>query len=629
MNRQIAFGGMTSADWKAALNYADNIINKLKCGDTNILKVVCNNSKNSNIQCANNAECAKIKDQNIPDCLDSGYCGLKDAEPCLTWKTEDDSRTWEFPSRISTTHCSKDSECDSFTKDGNGKCVKKNSDKKGFCGFVNNEKKGHCHINDKRTCDMYSQLPYITMSDGNTNTSGRCQSVACEEDTECSSGECVTTNRCKGVPCVDNTTCNASKNQICVSGTCSNYDCSKDDDCGDGTTNTCVQKKVCKSTDCTSDDQCKEGTTNVCLGIGKCPMIPPDDTIQKGYLEWHRADYCDGKTSTCKGGSSTCTDNKCTCVDTNDCRGSAVCKDKVCTTVPEDIDGLYKDGICVYGNFVLRQFCENPQCISEEYPSTEPPFVYNQRNGTCSIAQGYCKSHGTAYLLNDKEDPKECTLEDGASRFPNPASRGSCSDGQICSPQRRRGYETGGLSMYTGELYCQDETSECKKDNFGDKAMEMMLGNTIYKTLEGDVDWPACKSKDAFKHKSDKKVVDFIIDRVFEEGKKLKDAQPNILIRVISDEEKYKTMYVKKYIDKNISNYIFTKGNEIFSGFKKEEFDTKKYKIINKNGKYYVKLSKEQITDNKTFQRMYMLDKLQGDLIRVVKTVDKFIHKDI
>jgi hypothetical protein len=82
------------------------------------------------------------------------------------------------------------------------------------------------------------------------------------------------------------------------------------------------------------------------------------------------------------------------------------------------------NGTCVNGNWLLRQWCENPGSRCEKnsdgsYPAsctgdqttgitTVPPFFYNKNNGMCYMTNDYCQNYGNEYNMGDCQQDSDC-----------------------------------------------------------------------------------------------------------------------------------------------------------------------------------------------------------------------------
>lgn len=65
-------------------------------------------------------------------------------------------------------------------------------------------------------------------------------------------------------------------------------------------------------------------------------------------------------------------------------------------------------GICQFGNFALRKWCEYPstrRTSSENGVTNVPPFKYNAETGNCEITKDYCDWMEVSYKIDDKNRP--------------------------------------------------------------------------------------------------------------------------------------------------------------------------------------------------------------------------------
>ncbi len=119
---------------------------------------------------------------------------------------------------------------------------------------------------------------------------------------------------------------------------------------------------------------------------------------------------------------------------------------------------------CVLGNYVLRQWCENPGSRCEKnsdgsYPAqcqgdqtrgvtTVPPFFYDTHTGNCLMTNDYCQNYGKEYNMSD------CS------------SSNDCAAGQYCN-------------ITTDSSTCVGAGAECQEST-GDKIGKFFLGNTLF-----------------------------------------------------------------------------------------------------------------------------------------------------
>lgn len=152
---------------------------------------------------------------------------------------------------------------------------------------------------------------------------------------------------------------------------------------------------------------CQIATPEKCGEYSKTPYVCDENNMNcelgenTQYWEWHPTEKikCDEK-APCFSRNSKCNaDGTCTCTNDDECGGTAKCVNGVCTG----------GGRCVYGNYLLRQWCENPKsrCQANEdgsYPeecaggpnargvTDVPPYAYDTSSGKCFITQPYCEN---------------------------------------------------------------------------------------------------------------------------------------------------------------------------------------------------------------------------------------------
>jgi hypothetical protein len=151
-----------------------------------------------------------------------------------------------------------------------------------------------------------------------------------------------------------------------------------------------------------------------CDDQGYCTMRSKDETKKKGYTEWQ--------------------------IDKNG------------------------NGSCVNGNWLLRQWCENPGSRCEKgsdgsYPAsctgdqttgitTVPPFFYDKSKGMCYITNDYCQNYGNEYNMGDCQKDSDC----GPGNYCNATDSSST---------------------------CVGPGSECEVST-GDKIGKFFVGNTLF-----------------------------------------------------------------------------------------------------------------------------------------------------
>jgi hypothetical protein len=256
--------------------------------------------------------------------------------------------------------------------------------------------------------------------------------------------------------------------------------------------------KPCKvtTTKCTSDVDCKNTFgTQECNSDGFCSYCPTDppaghchiatekacmdnstlpytctkdgctqnkdtdkdkDKKDTSYLEWRNV-TCDAD-SPCPNPGQTCEEGKCTCTISDDCPGAATCENGKC-----------EGNRCVLGNFLLREWCENPssRCTKDKdgnYPAMcdgssskpgvtdVPPFMYNNNDGQCYMTKDYCDRYTHSYSKG------VCTVDT------------DCATGEVCY---------GNPETPSAQKYCTGPGSECKI-SAGEEIGEMAVGKTLF-----------------------------------------------------------------------------------------------------------------------------------------------------
>jgi hypothetical protein len=122
----------------------------------------------------------------------------------------------------------------------------------------------------------------------------------------------------------------------------------------------------------------------------------------------------------CPSRNSQCLeDGSCSCSTDDDCWGTATCQSGKCQG----------GGRCVYGNFLLQQWCENPRsrCQKDEddkYPEecsggakakgvTEvPPFFFDTDSGRCFMSKPYCDAFARDFTGKGCSKDSECAKDE-------------------------------------------------------------------------------------------------------------------------------------------------------------------------------------------------------------------------
>lgn len=95
------------------------------------------------------------------------------------------------------------------------------------------------------------------------------------------------------------------------------------------------------------------------------------------------------------------------CITNKDCDKNFVCSiSNKC--IPERPYLEFRDGKCVYGNFVLNRWCNFPaQRRTESIPGVTdvPPFQYDKQTGRCDITKDYCDWMRVSYEVDQQGRP--------------------------------------------------------------------------------------------------------------------------------------------------------------------------------------------------------------------------------
>lgn len=275
------------------------------------------------------------------------------------------------------------------------------------------------------------------------------------------------------------------------------------------------------------------------------------------YFEWRKTEYvkCDNERTPCSGVNSTCLPSgECTCLTDEDCRGSAKCQDSTRTPGQKVCQG---GGRCIFGNYLLKNWCENPKarCQPEPKPDAKscktktdcgtgqfcinlkcvgpsdipkdcqvdtsvPPFTYDSESGRCFINQPYC-THFVKKL--GATDGRSCTgnqdcVREGDSKFASffmydsrchqlkctsdaksCTTRADCQPDELCVPSSK-----SNLDPQAKSAYCVGPRSQCGGTIGGEFAgmnpIEMTIGKTAYASFAQAVAGKGfdCKKRESF-----------------------------------------------------------------------------------------------------------------------------------
>lgn len=246
------------------------------------------------------------------------------------------------------------------------------------------------------------------------------------------------------------------------------------------------------------------------------------------YYEWRPTEFskCSNTGAPCYGATSKCLPSgECTCQTNADCAGTATCQDSSITPGQKVCRG---GGQCVFGNYVMRQWCENPKsrcmptpakgaktcktnadcpspqtcygdkCVSDaDYPqdckgskdkagiTDVPPFYYDSRSGRCFMTKPYCERNVTDFGVSDGRTcgaDSDCEGLSWSSIWSRTSKciAGKCtSDAKPCTAQ---------TDCQADEVchagYCTGPRNQCGdtlgKEYLGMNWIDMTLGRTGY-----------------------------------------------------------------------------------------------------------------------------------------------------
>lgn len=326
--------------------------------------------------------------------------------------------------------------------------------------------------------------------------------------------------------------------------------------------------------------------------------------------------------SSCLPGS-TCINGVCSCDSTTTspnpddlCPGTSTCNNGLCTTTLDDPTN--PTGQCVLGNFINKEWCENPQsrCApdsSGNYPkechgSTSspgitdvPPFFYNDKIGQCFMTKDYCSFFDMEYTGTT------CTPQADSDGKP---TKSDCTNTQwdICVPNS------------DGSGNCVGPGVECNL-NTGDDIAQFIVGKTLFALFSG-------RHCDLYKHphelklntKSTPKGKGVDKHKGLNTQEKLMDIfkQLNNLPQTLESLADPKMIASKKLLQKDfvpgIDLYLITwkpeagiKPNNIRVGFDINQVKAKYPNMISKNkGLLHIKINKKDIGIDKGIKRMYL-----------------------
>lgn len=258
-------------------------------------------------------------------------------------------------------------------------------------------------------------------------------------------------------------------------------------------------------------------------------------------------------------------------------------------------------GECVLGNFVLRQWCENPgsRCQQDQdgnYPSecsgsstkgvtNVPPFIYNPRTGQCNMSRDYCDTYDLHY------------------------NRGGCNTDSDC--REKGGYCS---TMRNGDKYCTGPLADCYETTGEAVGKFIIGGETLFHMFKN---WGQTGNLKYFDPKNcaveGYKVGDERDDNYFEQFRNIiKECFSTLPDDAIVEYDEEKDVFAKKVLQENFAGegihmYMIGKYSGIEVGFSGEEVEKVYPKNVSrKGGVVTIKVNKNEIGDDWKLKRLYM-----------------------
>lgn len=295
------------------------------------------------------------------------------------------------------------------------------------------------------------------------------------------------------------------------------------------------------------------------------------------YTEWQPITCNENKVCV---NNQKCINGKCACNDDNDCAGNGKCINKLC-----------EGNQCIIGNFMLREWCENPQSRCEpdkngNYPAicndssdtrgitNISPFYYNTETGGCYMTRDYCKDFGVDY------------------------NKGTCKKDADCDTNEKC------ILQKDGNSYCTGPTSECKIPA-GQTIGEMFIGKTIFRWFKSNASCPNENIKEKFENDMKNQ-----LQLLFKQFNNFPEK-----IKVLADNKymKNKIITASNFAGTNIHLYLIewnnkiNKSEKIKSGFDADEIQKIFPELIKiENNKKYIIISKKDIGNDNRKKRIYL-----------------------
>lgn len=371
---------------------------------------------------------------------------------------------------------------------------------------------------------------------------------------------------------------------------------------------------------CKNDKDCKTDLGQVCMpGINKCGFTT--NTVKPGIFHINNKNLCLKKSKM----PIKCAGSDCVSVtgavytewrDLKDLDSDA--KDRL----PDEMSGL-----CIRGNWALREYTENPiyrgsmTGINKDTTSFDEHLNYDPSRGKVYLTKEFCRKYDTKFASGNcgiqtgtdsdgkptyKKDNTKCpinstcvTCVDGlyacSERSCTTNDKSKCMDNEKCSTELCTG------DNCESEGVCTDEYSNCYTSR-GQDVGEFLFGKTLFRMFDtGKFYCPKDTKKDV-KENFEQNNFQNRIKNIFSAFDKF----PETVIKLADvNFMNTKSLASKDFAGKGINLYIINwkknEGIESYNdvGFIADEIQSVYPHIIKiKNGKKYINISKKDIKDN-------------------------------
>ena len=395
------------------------------------------------------------------------------------------------------------------------------------------------------------------------------------------------------------------------------------------------------STEDASQGQCHIMTPELCNGISKLPYKCDGPGLTGGFDPAHRDVYsCSAiEGQTCK------TSKDCNDPNVPNANLSGVCVAGSCQYPytewhtnpikqdkmgnPAQFDGKPSPGMCIPGNYALRQWAENPGARPGAEAPTDFPLYYNKDSGEAYLTYDYCRNaYGSSYAgktckQSGSPCPEDCVQTTaGENTFACSEDQfWTCSTDADCKPTGFSPGEEGANPGYchkptpTGPGHCVSKNSDCYI--WAPQAiLEFTLGKTFFRAFQphtacSDKDWapdgnpvpsPKAKTQENFTHKKEEKTKSDLFQF-------LQNSPDSVEKLADSSKVKNSKIVVKKFAGDVPIRLITWKNGDTTMGFLAEDV-RKKYPefIVIKNGEKFIRMEKSQVKDQATKRLFYSLN---------------------